>query len=173
MAKATCSICAKLLDFSAFGSRQKKNLAMGKPAMCGRCSPAALPPEQLEQQKQLEVAEFFYKSTAATTATRPPESTRKLRRTLSIRPASCLIWIAGAFPPTQGTPATTTGSEGAALRTVSAGAAMPAPSAAGAGVASCGGGCTGGPRALPGRKHSVLWFAGKRVKWLGAQAVWR
>ena len=34
---------------------------MGKPAMCSRCSPAALPPEQLEQQKQLEVAEFFYK----------------------------------------------------------------------------------------------------------------
>ena len=51
---------------------------------------------------------------------------------------------------------------GAALRTASAGAAMPAPSAAGAGVASCGGGCTGGPRALPGRKHIVRWFVGRR-----------
>ena len=50
MAKATCSICAKLLDFSAFGSRQKKNLAMGKPAICAadarrqHCRPGAACP---------------------------------------------------------------------------------------------------------------------------------
>ena len=76
--------------------------------------------------------------------------------------ASFLIWTADRFPPAAAAPAAATGSGGGALRAGRAGTAMLAPSAAGAGGASCGGGCTGGPRILPDWKHSVLWFAGKR-----------
>ena len=50
--------------------------------------------------------------------------------------------------------------ETALVRAGIAGTAMPA---AGVAMASCGGGgCTGWPRALPGRKLGVRWFVGRR-----------
>ena len=53
---ATCAQCQSTLPLAEFGRRQRDHAWNGRPAVCGRCSPAFLTPEQKAEVKRKQVA---------------------------------------------------------------------------------------------------------------------